>query len=54
MSAWKKDLAGGAGRRQVIFQPWTPLPWPRDARPVRGEREAADAAAAGLVDEPAF
>ena len=24
LSAWKKDLVGGAGRRQFIFQPWTP------------------------------
>ena len=40
LSAWKKDLVGGAGRMQFIFQPWTPWPWPRDARPVLGEREA--------------
>ena len=42
LSAWKNDLVGGAGLMQFIFQPWTPPgpPWPRPARPVRGEREA--------------
>ncbi len=40
MSAWKKERAGGAGRRQFIFQPWTPpCPSPLEARPLRGDRD---------------
>jgi hypothetical protein len=40
LSAWKKERAGGAGRRQFIFQPWTPpCPSPLEARPLRGDRD---------------
>ncbi len=40
LSAWKNERAGGAGRRQFIFQPWTPpCPSPLEARPLRGDRD---------------
>ena len=51
LSAWKKDLVGGAGLRQVIFHPCTPWPWPRDARPVRGDLERAGEAVAATGPE---